>query len=187
MNFHGRGFGDYKQMVEAAYEQAGADEKKQWQRALADHLNSLDRNWANVHAVFLLICWDWIRNTMYALPATGWTPGLSPKPAWVTISINKDYTVRGVELFCHGGQKIAEELLKNSQGAGVKAHEWPVPRQLLYFVGDKSSSWPAKVLLTADGRWEVQGSILENTPVGSVVLEHIRQNGLEATTKVKGR
>ena len=185
MNDLGRGFGDYKHMVEAAYERAGADEKKQYQGALADHLNSLDRYWTNVNNVFLLICQEWIRNTMYAIPS-GWVQsGTSPAPAWVTISINKDYTVRNVELFCYGGQKIAEQLLKNSGGAGVSPHAWPVPRRLLYFVD--SGSWPnAVVLLTADGRWEVQGSIAENSPVGSVVLAHIRQNGLGATTKVKG-
>jgi hypothetical protein len=181
MNDLGRGFGDYKQMVEAAYERAGADEKKQYQRALADHLNSLDRNWTNVNNVFLLICQEWIRNTMYAIRAGTWTPGTSPEPAWVTISINKDYTVRSVELFCHGGQKIAEQLLKNSSGAGVRSHAWSVPRRLLYF---ESGSWPTVVRLTADGRWEMGGSLAERD--GDVVLAHIRQNGLEATTKVKG-
>jgi hypothetical protein len=181
MNELGNRFDDYKHLVEATYEQAGADEKKQFQRALADHLNSLDSNWTNVDHVFLLICQEWIRNTMYAIRAGTWTPGTSPEPAWVTISINKDYTVRSVELFCHGGQKIAEQLLKNSSGAGVRPHAWPVPRRLLYF---ESGSWPTVVRLTADGRWEMGGSLAERD--GDVVLAHIRQNGLEATTKVKG-
>jgi hypothetical protein len=185
MNERGRAFGDYKHMVEATYERAGADEKKKFQRALADHLNSLDLYWTNVNDVFLLICKEWIRNTMYAI-RPGWVRGgTPPEPAWVTISINKDYTVRGVELFCYGGQKIAEQLLKNSGGAGVSPHEWPVPRRLLYFVD--SGSWPnAVILLTSDGRWAQQGSVVENSRVGSVVLAHIRQNGLGATTKVKG-
>jgi hypothetical protein len=185
MNDLGRGFGDYKHLVETAYERAGTDEKKQYQKALADHLNSLDRYWTNVNNVFLLICQEWIRNTMYAIPA-GWVQGgTSPAPAWIVIRINKDYTVRGVELFCHGGQKIAEQLLKNSGGAGLRPHTWLVPRRLLYFVD--SSSYPnAYINLASDGRWARQGSLAENADVGSVVLAHISQTGLEATTKVKG-
>jgi hypothetical protein len=103
MNDLGRGFGDYKHMVETAYAKGGPDEKKQYQKALADHLSSLDRNWTNVTNVF-------------------------------------------------------------------------------------SSSWPnAFINLTSDGRWVQQGSIAENAGAGSTVLDYIRKNGLEATTKVKGR
>jgi len=185
MNDLGRAFGDYKQMVETAYERAGADEKKQYQKALADHLNSLDRYWTNVTNVFQLICQEWIRNTMYSKSA-GWVSGgTSPAPAWVAISVNKDYSVRGVELSCQGGQKIAEQLLKNAGTAGLRPHAWPVPRRILYFAD--SSSWPnAFINLNADGRWVQQGSIAENSSVGSVVLAHIRQSGLDATTKVTG-
>jgi len=179
MNDLGRGFGDYKHMVETGYARAGADEKKQYQKALADHLSSLDRYWTNVNTVFLLISHEWVRNTTYKEYRTA-------APAFVRISVNKDYSVRGVELLCYGGQKIAEQLLKNAAGAALRPHAWPVPRRFLYFVD--SSSWPnAFINLTSDGRWVQQGSIAENSSAGSVVLEHIRKNGLDATTKVKGR
>ncbi len=185
MNDLGRGFGDYKHMVETAYAKAGPDDKKQYQKGLADHLDSLDRNWTNVNNVFLLICQEWIRNTTYGKPA-GWiTSATATAPALVRISVNKDYSVRGVELLCHGGQKIAEQLLKNAGGAGLRPHAWPVPRMLLYFVD--SGSWPnAFVKLTSDGRWVQQGSIAENSSAGNALLERIRRYGLDATTKVKG-
>jgi hypothetical protein len=139
----------------------------------------LDRNRTNVNHVFLLICQEWIRNTTYKEYRTA-------SPAYVRISVNKDYNVRGVELLCHDGQKIAEQLLKNASGAGLRPHAWPVPRQFLYFVD--SSSWPnAFINLTCDRRWVQQGSVAENASAGGVVLEHIRKNGLDATTKVKGR
>jgi hypothetical protein len=184
MNDLGRAFADYKHMVETAYAKAGPDEKKQYQKALADHLSSLDRNWTNVNNVFQLISQEWIRNTMYKQPA-GWvTPSTAAAPAFVVISVNKDYSVRGVELHCQGGQKIAEQLLKNAGGTGLRPYAWPVPRRFLYFVD--SGSWPSALInLTSDGRWVQQGSIDERA--GSVVLEHIRKNGLEETTKVKGR
>ncbi|HEY7075695.1 MAG TPA: hypothetical protein VH418_10010 [Solirubrobacteraceae bacterium] len=181
MNNLGRSFGDYKHLVETTYERAGTDEKQQYKKALADHLDSLDRNWTNVNNVFLLICQDWIRNTMYAIKA-GWVKsGTSPAPAWVTISIEKDYSVRGVELYCYGGQQIAEQLLKNSGGAGLRPYTWTVPRRLLYF---DAGSWPTTIRLTSDGRWE--RSAAEYSDAASAVLAHIQQNGLEATTNVKG-
>jgi hypothetical protein len=124
------------------------------------HLSSLDRNWTNVNHVFLLICQEWIRNTTYKEYRTA-------APVYLRISVNKNYNVRGVELLCC-------------------PHAWPVPRRFLYFVD--SSSWPnAFINLTSDGRWVQQGSIAENSSAGGVVLEHICKNGLDATTKVKGR
>jgi hypothetical protein len=179
MNDLGRGFGDYKHMVETTHAKAGTDEKKQYQKALADHLDSLDRNWTNLNNVFLLICQEWIRNTTFKEHRVA-------APAFVRISVNKDYSVRGVELLCPGGQKIAEQLLKNAGGSGLRPHPWPVPRRFLYFVD--SSSWPnAFINLTSEGRWAVVGSVAENSGVGSRVLEHIRRNGLPATTNVRGR
>lgn len=184
MNNLGRGFGDYKHMVETTYAKLGSEEKKQYQKALADHLSSLDTNWKNVNQVFLLICQEWIRNTMYAEPP-GWLAGRTPpKPAWIRIYINKDYSVRGIELFCHGGQKIADEMLKNSAGEGLRLHMWPVPKSFFYFERD-NPYFSAYMHLTSDGNWVHQGD--ENAGLGRRVLEHIRMNGLEATTKVKGR
>jgi hypothetical protein len=182
MNDLGRGFGDYKQMVETAYSKAGPEDKKQYQKALADHLDSLDRNWTNVTNVFLLICQEWIRNTMYGVPA-GWiTPATPTAPASVRISVNKDYGVRGVVLLCPGGQKIVEQLLKNAGGAGLRPYAWPVPRRILYFVD--SGSFPSAVInLTSDGRWVTQ---VDDWGAGGAVLEHIRRYGLDATTKVEG-
>jgi hypothetical protein len=178
MNDLGRGFGDYKHMVETAYAKAAPDEKKQYQKGLADHLSSLDRNWTNLTNVFMLICQEWIRNTTYKEYRVA-------NPAFVRISVNKDYSVRGVEILCPGGQKIAEQLLKNAGGTGLRPHSWPVPRRFLYFVD--SGSWPNAIInLTTDGRWAQLGNIAENSRQGAVVLDHIRKYGLAATTKVKG-
>ncbi len=178
MNDLGRGFGDYKHMVETAYAKAGPDEKKQYQKALADHLNSLDRNWTNLTNVFLLICQEWIRNTTHKEYRVA-------NPAFVRISVNKDYSVRKVEILCPGGQKIAEQLLKNAGGTGLRTHSWPVPRRFLYFVD--SGSWPNAIInLTTDGRWAQIGNIAENSSQGTVVLDYIRRNGLAASTKVTG-
>ena len=184
MNNLGRAFADYKHMVKTAYERGGTDEKKQYHQALVEHMNSLDRYWTNVNNVFLLISQEWIKNTMYE-KSPGWVQGgTARKPAFIVISVNKDYTVRSVHLWCDGGQKIAEQLLKNSAGEGLRPHTWPVPRRILCFA-DSSSSWRAFINLTSDGRW-VRGSAGEDWDTGSVVLAHIRQDGLEATTKVTG-
>jgi hypothetical protein len=133
--------------------------------------------------VFLLICQEWIRNTMYRKSAGLITSATPSAPALVRISVNKDYGVRRVELLCHGGQKIAEQLLKNAGGAGLRPYAWPVPRRILYFVD--SGSWPNEFInLTSDGRWVQQGSIAESTV--RAVLEHVRRYGLDATAKVEG-
>jgi hypothetical protein len=175
MNDLGRGFGDYKHMVETTYAKAGPDEKKQYQKALADHLTSLDRNWTNLNNVFLLICKEWIRNTTFK------EAGRVVKPAFVIISVNKDFTVRGVNLVCHGGQKIAEQLLKNAGGLGLRPYEWDVPRRLVY-LGDYSAR--AFVNLMSDGRWGPGTYDPDNRL--DALLQHIRSNGLPATTNVKG-
>jgi len=182
MNNLGRGYGDYKQMVETAYSKAGPDEKKQYQKALAEYLDSLDRSWTNVGNVFLLICQDWIRNTTWQKSRTWTTPGTSTAPAFVIISVNRDYSIRNVQLSCQGGQQIAEQLLKNGGGAGLRPYAWAVPRRILYFT---DSSWPsATIHLTSDGRLLQDES--QNPSVGRVVLERIRTSGLDPTTKMEG-
>jgi hypothetical protein len=187
MNNHARAKADFKQMVETAYARASTDEKKQYHQALAAHMNSLDRDWANVNNVFLLISQEWIRNTMYEKSPGVVVGGITRKPAFVVVSVNKDYTLRSAHLWCDGGQKIAEQLLKNAFGHGLRPHTWPVPRRILCFADSGSSGlgYRAFINLASDGRW-VKGSAGEDWDTGARVLAHFRQGGLEATTKVTG-
>jgi hypothetical protein len=103
--------------------------------------------------------------------------------ARVVIRINQNFGIIDAYIQGSGGQKIAEQLLKNSP-AGVDVFALKVPRYIKYF-DLRKNDWPAAMF----------GLDVSNNPqdIGSYAAGHwepiysrLMQSGLPLTTKLEG-
>ncbi|WP_372771990.1 DUF4157 domain-containing protein [Mangrovibacterium sp.] len=101
--------------------------------------------------------------------------------AVVIIRTKKDYSVMNAEIQGTGGQKIAEQLLKDSPG-GVDVFSLRVPRRIIVYA---DNGWPSAILNLDENN--------QNTNVGSyaegnagAVERYVKTNGLPPTTKLSG-
>ncbi len=106
--------------------------------------------------------------------------------ARIMIDIEEDFSVRSAHIEGPGGQKIAEQLLKNaarSGDSGVDVFAMKVPRTIRRFKGGGNLA-SAIVKLDADNRLENDGA----PALGDYVPVHRRlmQDGLGPATKVTG-
>lgn len=101
-------------------------------------------------------------------------------PAWVGIQVEADFSVRDAVIHGPGGQKIAEQLLKDSPD-GVDVYHMPVPREIHYYKDPKG--YPMTIRLDANGRLINNGTMLEGD---STLVKAIETHGLKPTKKVSG-
>ncbi|MEA2138690.1 MAG: hypothetical protein QOG56_1840 [Solirubrobacteraceae bacterium] len=102
--------------------------------------------------------------------------------ARVIIKLNSDWSVQKGHIQGADGQKIAEQLLKNSPD-GVDLYSMEVPRTLLYF-GQDGDWWTASLSLSPTGAVENQGSMIEGNY--AAVHEHVKKNGVPLVKKITG-
>jgi hypothetical protein len=101
--------------------------------------------------------------------------------ARVIIRLEEDFSVRDGHIQGAGGQKLAEQLLKNSPD-GIDPYRMAVPRTTIRYA---DNGWPKDILrLDEHGRRDDQGSYAEGSPTR--VYEWIRRNGLPKIKKVSG-
>ena len=170
---------DFEQLVEQTYNAASGSDRDEYRKALEDHLNALDANWKTLPQIFQLIAEQWIRSTKTN------AEGLD-RPAFVIIRLEPDWTVRDAEILAPGGQKLAEQLLKNGPDAGIKPAEWAVPRRILFFK-NKGDDWPhGWIKLDSNGEWTQDGNLAENSEDGAPIHRRMQREPLPPVKKVTG-
>jgi hypothetical protein len=103
-------------------------------------------------------------------------------PAWVGILVEEDLTILKAQIHGPGGQKIAEELIKESP-EGVDVYNMQVPRQIAYY--KKGKDYPTFLRLDANGRLVNQGIAIEGEDYMEVYRK-IQAQGLKPTKNVEG-
>ena len=99
--------------------------------------------------MFKLFAVEWIRNTKKAfLRRDNVTESL------VRVWVDKDDKIQKARINAPGGQKIAEQFLKDAEDAGLRPYEWPVRRIILFFL---KNDWPnATARYTAESNWDTR-------------------------------
>jgi hypothetical protein len=121
------------------------------------------------------------REAFFRLLAEKWLQSQGEK-AFIVIRVRADYSVKEAEIHGDGGQKIAEQLLKDSPG-GVDVFGLRVERRILYF-GQGGSWWSAMVRLDARGKLINTGALIEGDY--GTVYRRLKAQGLGTTTKLSG-
>jgi hypothetical protein len=108
-------------LVEKNYERGSEADKKAYKKQLVDYLDGLDKmredGWLTGTRMFQLWAFEWIRNTTKANPnVAGDTPTESLVIVWVDYNDN----VTKARIRAPGGQKIAEQFLKDAASAGLR-------------------------------------------------------------------
>ena len=133
-------------------------------------------------ALFRLLSEEWIRGSRMP-EAFGDTSA-----ARIIIDIEEDFSVRSAHIQGAGGQKIAEQLLKNAArpgqpATGVDVFAMRVPRTIRRF--KNGGSLPSSIVkLDAANRLENDGALAEGDY--EPVHRRLLQTGLEPATKVTG-
>jgi hypothetical protein len=125
--------------------------------------------------LFLMLSQEWIR----AQKTTGaWG---TKYQAVVIIRLNPDYSVKNGHIEGAGGQKLAEQLLKDSPG-GVDLLRMPVPRRIVHYA---KNGWPQAILnLDASGRNINVGAYAEGD--AGTLERYIRTRGLPPVKTITG-
>lgn len=101
--------------------------------------------------------------------------------AVVVIRLNPNYTIMDAHIQGSGGQKLAEQLLKDSPD-GVDVFRLQAPRRILLMA---DNGWPSIILsLDADNRDLSTGSYAEGDT--DSLKKHVLSKGLPPTTKLAG-
>jgi Domain of unknown function (DUF4157) len=130
--------------------------------------------------IFRLLTEEWIRGAMIK---DGW----SMKHASVVIRMNNDYSVKDAHIQGTGGQKIAEQLVKDAEAAhadGVNFYEMEVRKEIQYFGND--SSYPSAYVYLDENN-SIHGYVRGDVDAAKV-WEYIKSAGAKALTakKVEG-
>ncbi len=156
---HAQKKGEYLFLVENSVKGMSKAEKEAYKKRLVEHAQYLDQRiedgWLNDSRMFQLFAFEWIRNTKKSFMRGNVTESLIR--VWVKVEGvqlgSRSLKIQKVRINAHGGGKIAEQLLKDKGGAGLRPYEWPVRRIILFMQGN--SSFPFAVgRYTKDGTWE---------------------------------
>ena len=160
----------------AALSQKHADEYGMLRLELDNTLQALDyqNSMATPQAIFRLLTEQWLRDSTVRLDHVG------VKPSYVFIRLESDYTVRDAHIFGSGGQKLAEQLKKDSPG-GIDPYSMQVPRLIHYF---KEGARGASAVLKLDERGFVDNTSSDGNY--RTVHETLKRQGLKPTTKITG-
>jgi hypothetical protein len=120
---------------------AHGDEFKQ---RLVGYLSWLDgagnKGWLKGETVFEHLAFEWIRNTKKAFLRHSFVT-----ESLVRVYVDGNDKIVRARINAPGGQKLAEQLLKDAHGDGLRPYLWPVRRIILY------SKPEARSRLNADG------------------------------------
>jgi len=143
---------------------------------LANTLGALDQQLksATPETIYRLLTEQWLRDSTVRLKQVG------VKPSYIFIRLEADYTVRDAHINGTGGQKLAEQLIKDSPG-GIDPYSMKVPRFIHYF---KEGARGATTVLWVDAN----GVIDHKNSDGPYKTLHdtLEKRGLKPTTKLKG-
>lgn len=177
---------DFVAKVRIAEENAGKSQQQgndygMLLMALQTMLQGLDyqNNQTTPEAVYRLLSEHWINDSSVRL-GNKWDGYTSIKNAFVFMRLEADYTVRDAAIRATGGQKIAEQLIKDSPG-GIDPYSMKVPRLVHYFKeGDRGASTVLQV--------DANGKIDQYNSAGSYTTLHkkLQNDGLKPTTKLTG-
>ena len=139
------------------------------------HANAEARlSWATPQRLFLELSEEWINASTNSIAAG------HKVASQVIIRLEPDLTVRDGTIQGDNGQKIAEQLKKNSPD-GVDLYSMEVPRKIIQYA---SNGWPKHVvLLDAQGRLGKK-SMMEGDWEG--LWRHLQANRLPKVQKVNG-
>lgn len=143
---------DYYYLVEKTYAAATETEKRTYKKKLVDYLDYLDKlrqaGWLTGKRLFELFAYEWIQNSKKK-----WPQGFDVKPSVVQVWVDHADKIIKAHIMAPGGQKIAEQLLKDAGGAGLRPYKWPVRRIIMYY--DKNSNPIAISYLTSEGALDI--------------------------------
>ena len=172
---------DFVAKVRATEENAGqsraqADEYGMLRLELENTLEALDYQLtlSAPESVYRLLTEQWLRDSQVDISQVGW------RDSYIFIRLEADFGVRDAHIFGTGGQKLAEQLLKEPPG-GVDVYSMKVPRFFHYF---KEGARGASAVLKLDEN----GSVDKKDSDGNygMVHEHLKRSGLAPTKKLTG-
>ena len=139
---------DYFAQVRINYENMDKNEQASYKIELASLIRGLDKKresgWLNVSDTFKKIAFAWIRYSKIKNSDIKRGYHESFIQVWVNIRANRSLVIKRVKINAPGGQKIAEQLIKNSKNDGVRLYpyRWPVFRVMIFL---RSSDFPYAV------------------------------------------
>jgi hypothetical protein len=172
---------DFVARVRKAEESAGvnqqkADEYGMLRLELENTLNALDYQLKQSapETIYRLLTEQWLRDSTVRLDQVG------VRASYVFIRLEADYSVRDAHIFGVGGQKLAEQLIRDAPG-GIDVYSMKVPRLVHYF---KEGARGASTVLKVDER----GFVDNRNSDGNYRPLHSRlqQQGLPPTKKITG-
>jgi hypothetical protein len=156
--------------------QQKADEYFMLRLELDNTLEALDYQLkqSSPETIYRLLTEQWLRDSTVRLD------GVGVKASYVFIRLEADYSVRDAHIFGVGGQKLAEQLLRDTPG-GIDVYSMKVPRFVHYF---KEGARGASTVLKVDER----GFVDSRNSDGNYRKLHsvLEQQGLRPTTKITG-
>ena len=145
---------------------------------LLDTLDGVDKilGASTEEALFRVLSEEWIANaTVYA------GMGISVKGV-VVIRLNPDYSVKNAHIQGSGGQKLAEQLLKDSESGAVDVFGLKAQRRILLLA---DNGWPSVILTLDENNADLStGSYAEGDT--SSLRKYVMSKGLPPTTKLTG-
>jgi Domain of unknown function (DUF4157) len=142
--------------------------------ALIDTYSALDAqvSYATSANLFRLLSEEWIRGSTMK---EGW----DTRHARIIVHLNKDFSVKDAHIEGTGGQKIAEQLVKDANKAhleGVDVYHMRVRKEVQYF-GDDGGYPSAYAYLDEENR--IHGAVRGDEGTAAI-WQHIRSNGAKA-------
>ena len=145
---------------------------------LLDTFDSIDRilSVSNEEALFRVLSEEWIRHaTVYA------GMGMSVKGV-VIIRLNPDYSVKNAHIQGTGGQKLAEQLLKDSESGSVDVFRLKAQRRILLLA---ANGWPSVILNLDENNGDLSTGAFAEGDTDSL-RKYVMSKGLPPTTKLTG-
>jgi len=144
---------------------------------LLDTLSAVNKtlSGSTPEALFKLLSEEWIRSSKVS-------GGMGTKfQAVVVIRLNPNYSVKDAHIQGAGGQKLAEQLLKDEPD-GVDVFKLKAPRRILLLA---DNGWPSAILtLDANNNDKSTGSIAEGNT--GALYRYVMAKGLPTTKNIDG-
>jgi hypothetical protein len=144
--------------------------------ALLDTLAAVDKTLAGAtpEAFFKLLSEEWIRGGKRK------SHGVTVQNV-VVIRLNPDYSIKDAHIQGSGGQKLAEQLLKDEPD-GVDVYGLKAPRRIILLA--KNGYWDAILELDAKGNDKSTGAIIEGNT--TALYKYLKAKGLPKTKTLTG-
>ena len=146
--------------------------------ALLDTLTAVDKTLSasTPEALFKLLSEEWIRGGKRRGPAGTTIQNV------VVIRLNPDYSIKDSHIQGSGGQKLAEQLLRDNPD-GVDVYGLKAPRRIVLLAA-KGGAWDAILELDAKGNDKSTGAILEGNT--TALYKYLKAKGLPKTKNLTG-